>query len=858
MKNLSKSVALALSTLPLLLYGAYKNNFNTPKRDWGTWKSAKMVATFAHDAKEGAAAPGSLAIAIGTGGPAKNSTAYTNHFPGYAGRKYRASVMIKAVGLSPQATVSMTFQGKSFKQLFLGTKSIGARKTGKELSDGKWHKLEYVLDIPTTGKWANTAWVLCCLGVNNAGAGKVYFDDFSFEDESIPVKNKLAVGKTSAPVVLVDNGKAVSTIVIPDSPLPVYKLAAEELQYHIKRASGVELPVFAESKLPAGDGVKIYLGPTKKTAAVGIDCTALAPSGYQVCSVGKDLFIAGRDRSYWGSVGSNWNADWQGTLYGVYAFLRKEMGVTWLFPGEKGVVAPAKKTIKFSGTNLSGKPKLLSAELLKGGYPWIGWQKPGTAEKFFENQARFLLRHGMQSVENMNYSHNFGSYWRRFNKSHPEYFALVNPGNRKLLKGDSTGFQTPMCISNPGFQDQAIRDWAYRSAKAAMARPYLSVMLNDTPEMCTCEGCRAWDYPDPRFKTSDYWGKGQVLEYRQRWRLSTSSWGEENADGRGQPSLTDRYARFCLAMQEKARKIDPNAVLIGYAYTNYVRPPREVKLNSGIIIQNVFGLWYPYTAEMSKNFRANWSGWNKAGVRQMYRPNLLHAGGHLPIFYGRRFAEDFRWAYKNGMTASYMDSLTGAWAAQNPNLYIICRMHENPDLSCDEIINEYVATFGKAADVIRKYIAFWEKRGNELTTEQNDKFKRENKYKGIPGGTFQNYALIAHEISPLPVLAEARKMLSDARDLVKDDAAITGRIDYLEKGLIDAENIVKTRLAQIEMQKKATPETRAKFKAAFAELQKFRAECEEEGVLNCGTAGLRELFGCGWPWKDNRKWNKKK
>ena len=101
-------------------------------------------------------------------------------------------------------------------------------------------------------------------------------------------------------------------------------------------------------------------------------------------------------------------------------------------------------------------------------------------------------------------------------------------------------------------------------------------------------------------------------------------------------------------------------------------------------------------------------------------------------------------------------------------------------------------------------------------------------------------------------------MLSDARDLVKDDAAITGRIDYLEKGLIDAENIVKTRLAQIEMQKNATPETRAKFKAAFAELQKFRAECEEEGVLNCGTAGLRELFGCGWPWKDNRKWNKKK
>ncbi|MBQ9088152.1 MAG: DUF4838 domain-containing protein [Lentisphaeria bacterium] len=857
MKNFVKPSLVAALFLPLALF-AEKSNFSHPYHRWGTWKTPKVTGKFAWNDSEGAASPGSVEITAGPQNKARGGLSFTKHFPGYAGKEYRASVMVKTVGLSPNARISMSFQGKGYKENFLGTNSPGVGKPGSDFADGKWHKLEYTLKVPADGKWKNTAWLLCCLTVSGAADGKVYFDDFSFEPVRIPLAKQFKMPEKCDPVKVVIDGKSGAAIIIPDSIFPVYPLAAKELAYHINKVSGVTLPVYRESEMPKDLKTRIWLGPCKQTADKGIDCEGFKPSGWAVCSIGGDIYIAGRDRSLYGTVASNWHADWQGTLYGVYAFLKNELGVRWLYPGEDGVVAPQTKNITYSGKVYTGSPKLMSSRLLNGSWEWIGWEDPAARKKFVDNQRQFLMRHGFQSVENINYSHNFGNYWKRFNKTHPEYFALVNPGNRKLLNGDKTGFQTPMCISNTGFHDQVVKDWISRAKKAFDARPFLSVMLNDTPEMCTCKDCRAWDYPDPHFKTSEYWAKGKVLAYNQRWQLSTAAWGEDGADGRGQPSLSDRYARFCLAIQEKARKYDPEVILMGYAYTNYVRPPKEVKLNKEIIIQNVFGLWYPYTKVQSQRFRANWEGWSKAGVRQIYRPNLLHAGANVPIFYGRGFAEDFRWAYQHGMMGSEMDSLFGSWGAQNANLYVICRMHENPDLSCDEIIDEYVKCFGKAAPVMRKYVALLEKYGEEYTAAKNEKAKKENRYKNRAGGTFMNYALISHEVTPLANIAALKALISEGRTAAKDEAAVLKYLNFIELGLLDAELTVKTRLAQIAMQKNNTPENKANFLKAFKELKDFRMAHQHDGAVNVGNAAFREYFGCGWPWKDNRKWNKKK
>ena len=666
-----------------------------------------------------------------------------------------------------------------------------------------------------------------------------------------------AVMSLQGQMTLVENGKARTAIVIPDRPQPCHELAAEELVHHVRKASGAVLEVFRESEAPTGFAGLIYLGNCQASVNAGIAVSAMKPSHFAVRISGRDLFINGKDRMVRGGVGSAWFANWQGTLYGVYDFLREELGVRWIFPGDLGEVVPRKSTLTISGTDRSGGPKLLYTDLVEVGrrFPYShmnAWSGPAAAERYMNAQRRFLLRHGFGSVENMNYTHNFSDYWRRFGKSRPEFFAMVNPGVRSLLKGDGVrGAQTPLCLSNPTLHKQVVDDFEARAPAVSAVRPFLSVCLNDTPEMCICPECRAWDAPDPAFESSDYWGKGKVLTYRERWSLSTAAWGELNSSGLHQPSLSDRYAKFCLAVQREAEKEDPKVTLIGFAYSNYVNPPKMTKLNSRIIMMNVFGLWFPYTKEMSENFRANWNGWKDAGVKQVYRPNLLHAGANLPIFYARQFAADFNFAYRNGMIASYMDSLIGAFSTQGSTLYTIVRMHWNPELTADGILEEYYSAFGSASKEVRAYFEFWEKHSGRITSAMNERFREENKWNGWRGGMFLNYALIAHEICPPDALAEGFRLLEKAEKAAQGHPDDLARVRYLGKGLKDAEFTVRMRLAQIARQKHPGEHAFLEYRKAFQKLIRHRRLIENDCVGNIGVWAYREHSGCNWPWKIN-------
>ncbi|MBN1343681.1 MAG: hypothetical protein JXQ73_13415 [Phycisphaerae bacterium] len=55
----------------------------------------------------------------------------------------------------------------------------------------------------------------------------------------------------SQAVTLTREGKPNATIVAPDRPLASERFAAEELATYLKKMSGVELPIVADSKPPA-------------------------------------------------------------------------------------------------------------------------------------------------------------------------------------------------------------------------------------------------------------------------------------------------------------------------------------------------------------------------------------------------------------------------------------------------------------------------------------------------------------------------------------------------------------------------------------------------------------------------------
>ncbi len=660
----------------------------------------------------------------------------------------------------------------------------------------------------------------------------------------------------AGPVVLVQEGSPRAAVILPDEPLPAQEFAARELIYHVKKASGAELPLYAEKDAPPDYKYFVYIGPCRAAASAGIDVDSMPPSGYTVKTIGNALFLAGRDRDRgFDGYHHHWGAGWQGTLYAVYDFLENDMGVRWLWPGELGEHIPGRAELAAAPADRSGEPRFrqawVSPAFAAGGH-LPGWSSPESKEKYYQAQRIFLLRHRFGSVENLAYCHAFGNYWRRFGETNPAFFAKLPDGTRRHLDGDPSGQYTTMCVSEPSFIEQIISDWRRspeRNPDHIPHRPYVNACENDTPGMCTCERCRAWDAPHPEFETHDYWGKGVIPDISSRGMVGSGMSGGEIEGAESveaeAPSLSDRYARFYIEVLRKARKVDPEARVAGFAYSNYWKPPVSDGLDlDGVLIIYVPPLWFPYTDEMSADFRKAFEGWNRLGAELYLRPNLTHSGANLPIFYARELAGDFSYAAEHGMVGTYFDSLLGAWSAQGPTMYTLARIHQRPEWTVDQILDEYYAVFGPAEAGVREYFGYWERHSDSLASEDVRRYGQEEK-----GGTFQNYVRIAHRIFKPENFSAARALLDEARRQAGDDEKALRRVSYLEQGLTDAELTTAARAAQAVMEEDDNSANRDAFEEAFGRLVEHRAVMEAGGdhPANLGMFALREQHGAGWP-----------
>jgi hypothetical protein len=650
---------------------------------------------------------------------------------------------------------------------------------------------------------------------------------------------------------LVHDGKPQTVIVVPDNPVPVVAYAASELQYHIEEATHATLPIVKESEKPGGFQGYVYLGSCRATIEAAIDTAKMARAHFVISTVGANLFLAGNDSS--GTVGSHWECTRHGTLWAVYQFLEEQMGVRWVWPGKLGEVIPKRKDLQVSTLDQVGQPRFWQTQLIVPSLSRAqeyGWASIAARDKFFEDQDKWLLRHRFAAITSLSYGHAFGDYWQRFGKSHPEFFNLLPNGKREPLPQDTTGSNITMCVSQPALWKQIVEDWEKSPARGPDKipdRPYLTACENDSPGMCACPACRAWDAADPRFDTSPYWGTGVIPDRKARFHGLgvgiagySAPWGgtvvPEDA-----PSLSDRYARFYLAVQQEARKLYPQAIVFGFAYANYWRAPKQTRLNSNIIISYVPPLWFPYTEEMSRSFRENWDGWIATGARLMLRPNLTHAGHNMPVFYARPLAADFAYAASRGMIGTSFDSLLGAWATQGPTLYVLGRIHEHPEWPAERILDEYYGAFGKAERQVRAYFDHWEAVSNAVTL---DDIKRYNLEEG--GGGFKDYILIADRIFTPPIMARGRKLIESAIEAAQGDDLAEQRVSYLEKGLRDAELTLATLTAHKRYTRAPSPGTKQAYRKAMKEMLVHRARVESDDICNMGYMAYREKTGAKW------------
>ncbi len=628
-----------------------------------------------------------------------------------------------------------------------------------------------------------------------------------------------------AQMVLVRDGRPVAVVVVPDQALPVVSAAAEELRDHVRLATGAELTIVKESE--AGQGGRVYLGPTRAAAEAGFTADGLPANGWRIVPRGADLFVLGDDTDGPAFWIQHTNRTRVGTLFGVYDLLEHELGARWLWPGELGTVIRTGRDLSLALTaERRGQPPLFHARWRDGGAPSAGpqgWARPEDRSRFLNEQGKWLRRHRFAMALNMDMAHAYTDWWTRFGESHPEYFNLLPDGTRRsdpLYHGGASSLIS-MCVSEPGVRRQKVADWAAR--RTAMA-PNVDASENDTPGKCVCDRCLALDEPDP---DSGVPFDQRLAVARRRYAAGEADW--VTALG----SLSDRYARFYVALQQEAEKIDPEAVVMGYSYANYVTPPRKTKLNERIIIGIVPALMYPWTEAKRQSFREQWDGWRAAGARLFLRPNYMLDGHNLPIFVARKLGEDFRYAARSGLIGTDFDSLTGQYATQGPNLYMLARLHDDPRLTVGAVLDEYYSAFGPAADAVRAYFEHWERVSDAVTDEQ---------YQGA-GLHWSRCYTDADTIFTEPVMAEGRRLMDTAVQAARGDPPAARRVAVLDDGLRDVE---LTLAAQRAYRRYREAGDLPAYAAALAAVDEHRARLETTGAVNVAYLA----------WAESRTWDR--
>ena len=658
----------------------------------------------------------------------------------------------------------------------------------------------------------------------------------------------------------------VAEIVVPAKADRIATYAADELKYHLEKATcgSVEIVCEVALKPSATRSAPIfYVGGTEAAKRAGIDKASLADEEYVVKGAAGAVYLLGGDRdSSHGKAefGSGSGLFAYGTLYAVYDFLEKDMGVKWIWPGETGEVIPRRGIPALDGVERRHREPLVlrkfagepSTDKMPEGGSMMGWADVANARKDAAARRKWLVRHRLGARRAFNGSHAFADWWGKYGKTHPEYFNLLPNGMREPLKGDSTGKNVTLCVSQPALWRQIVQDWL-KSGKSRTKDGYYVACVNccenDTPGLCTCPQCRAWDAPDPKFAEHGYWnGSGDdplTLKGRFR-RLADVQWGETGGTRvlSALPQVSDRYLRFYNSVLAEARKHVPEAEVYGYAYANYLSAPKRTKVSDGVVISFVPRMFFPYTAEESENFRREWTGWREAGAKQMiYRPNYMLAGANLPYCSARRIASDVAFASRNGMMAINQDSLTGTWSAHCMQNYAVTRLMREPEAGYEKTLDEFASAFHPAEAEIKKYCAFLEDVGKGLSVEDWQEIGQRNKGRdGNAGGGFKNYVLAVADVYSPEWFAKASALLDSVAAKAAADASgmALRRVDFLRKGLEDARLTYLTRVAQKGGDKDA-------FDAAFKRMCAYRASVESEGICSYYSMAFREKYGAAWP-----------
>lgn len=552
---------------------------------------------------------------------------------------------------------------------------------------------------------------------------------------------------------IVKNGKAKAVIVMPAGTGELKQVAVEEFRKTILRSSGAEIPVISEDQmddLPGGT-VRIFLGPSTKTAELGFTGEDLLPEEFLIHTAGNDIVIlsndiynSGTDRKISNTVEET---DSRVTAWAFSCLLDRYLGVRWLWPGELGTLVPQTETIHFPELDIRFQQPLgrRTLNIIDPNPEILEWT---SHHQVAGMRIPYKFRHSFREGQDN------GNWFARFQKSHPEFLAKNPDGRPALYNNRNDRFK--LCISNPDVSLQIIRDW-----EAAGMPDFWDVTPNDGNGFCCCNNCKALDleYGDVAYTSEEIWKRPDHVV------------------------LTDRYVWFWNQLITKMRQKNPATKIGVYFYGAYRDPPGKLKIEEGIVGTLVHGMDFSY-----------WEAWQDAGAGEIgLRPNWWHMGACGPNLPLRQVGSYIEKARDAGMVLIYMDTMMEYWPTQGPYFYLVARLIARPDLDTETIISEYCDAFGSASRAMRKYFQYWEDyhkavaynipAGGKLSQDTAGIYETVcRQHFGAPQHPLRGHWMTLPYIYTEEIMAEAREILDEASGMA-DTEKTSRRIDFFRDGL---------------------------------------------------------------------------
>ena len=492
----------------------------------------------------------------------------------------------------------------------------------------------------------------------------------------------LAVALTAAtaapaPMPIARAGKASCRVAVAADATATERTAARELAEYLNKVTGATFSVGRPSAVTGGAVIAVGPGAAKAVAPdLDLNKKTLGEDGIVLKTVGKHLVLTGAEGSR------------RGTLYAVYEFLERVVGVRWWTHTEESV--PSKPDLKVGALNTRYKPPFLYREVFSWGMvpderQW-GYDDSDAAALDWA-QAKFAARlrnngHGTSMPASLGgcymplgWCHTFYPFLppAKYFRDHPEWYSEIN--------GKRVGEGAQLCMAN----DEMLAEFSRNALAAIRKQPQLGmvvVTMNDWGGNCQCAKCRAMD----------------------------------EAEGSAMGSLLYGVNKIAAEVEKEF----PETLIATHAYIYARKPPQTIRPRDNVLIWLCVierSATQPIDSDANRKLMEDLQGWAKAAHRlfiwdyTMNLPGPMAAHPNWPVF-----GPDFRNYRDHNAIGVFCE---GESVSVNDfvalKVYAMAHLLWDPARDERQIVDEFLGGYyGKAAPALRQLMDLVAGRGSKV------------------------------------------------------------------------------------------------------------------------------------------------